>query len=176
MQIAGQEKNYIEKNIRDYGSGFTYGDFQFSVFNLTTVPTETQQTEDLAFSFGFGAKAALVFGLGAEVGVMVDKSFNIYVYASGSVGMGIQTPAVTNGYLSVKNYMKNSIGKQYSMSLNPSTVGLSSANTADICLGINGTYDLDNMNSSGLPNSLSIGSVGGGVWKTGTIIIPVFVR
>lgn len=52
----------------------------------------------------------------------------------------------------------------------------SSTNTVDICLGINGTYDLDNLNSSGLPNSWSIGSVGGGVWKTGSIIIPVFVR
>ena len=107
---------------------------------------------------------------------MVDKSFNIYLYASGSVGVEIQTPAVTKGTLSFKNYMKNSIGKQYSMSLDTSAVGLSSTNTADICLGINGTYDLDNLNSSGLPNSWSIGSVCGGVWKTGSIIIPVFVR
>ena len=45
--------------------------------------------------------------------------------------------------------------------------------TADICLGITGTYDLDNMNSSGLPNSWGFGSVGGGVWKNGSIVIPV---
>ncbi len=176
IQIAGQEKNYIGKNISNYGSSFAYGDFQFTVSILAELPKYTQQTEDLAFSFGFGGKAALIVGLGAEVGVMVDKSFNIYLYASGSVGVGIQTPAVTKGNLSFKNYMKNSIGKQYSMSLDPSSVGLSSTNTADICLGINGTYDLDNLNSSGLPNSWSIGSVGGGVWKTGSIIIPVFVR
>jgi hypothetical protein len=31
IQISGQDNNYVGKNIHDYGSGFTYGDFKFSV-------------------------------------------------------------------------------------------------------------------------------------------------
>lgn len=40
-------------------------------------------------------------------------------------------------------------------------------------LGVTGTYDLNNLKSSGLLNSWSFGSIGGGVWKTGTVVIPM---
>ena len=50
--------------------------------------------------------------------------------------------------------------------------GFSRSTTAEIGLGITGTYDLDNLNKSGLPNSWGAGSVGGGVWHNGTVSIP----
>ena len=46
-------------------------------------------------------------------------------------------------------------------SLDPTQVGVSSSLTADICLGVTGTYDLNNQKSSGLPNSWGFKSVGG---------------
>ena len=38
-------------------------------------------------------------------------------------------------------------------------------------MGIVGTYDLDNLNKSGLPNDFSFGSIGGGVWKNFTLTV-----
>lgn len=48
--------------------------------------------------------------------------------------------------------------------------------SADICLGVTGTYDLNKQKSSVLPNSGGFGSVGGGVWKTGTIVVPIYKK
>ena len=55
-------------------------------------------------------------------------------------------------------------------------IGISSSVTADICLGVIGTYDLNNSKPSGMPNSLGFGSVGGGVWKTWTVVIPIHTK
>lgn len=43
-----------------------------------------------------------------------------------------------------------------------------------ICLGATLTYDLNNQKTSGLPNAWGFGSVGGGVWKTGTYVVPIY--
>ena len=78
---------------------------------------------------------------------------------------GIQTPSTTKTDLSTLQYLKSAIGFSRGVSLDPTQVGKSSSLTADICLGVTGTYDLNNQKSSGLPNSWGFGSVGGGVWK-----------
>ena len=133
-----------------------------------------QKSNEVASSFGFGGKLALILGLGAEVGFILDTAGNVYGYLSGSVGCGIQTPTTTKTALSTFQYLKKSVGSTGGLSLDSTQVGISSSFTADICLGITGTYDLNNQRSSGLPNSWGFGSVGGGVWKTGTVIIPIY--
>jgi len=127
----------------------------------------------ISFSRGIGVKLALLLGGGVEMGIIVDKNLNVYFYASGSIGTGIQTPAVKTP-LSTKDYLFNARGQSTSISLDPSHIGFSSSTTVDIGLGITGTYDLNNLNKSGLPNSYGYGSAGGGVWKNGTIVIPLY--
>ena len=127
----------------------------------------------LSFSRGIGAKLALIFGVGVEAGIIVDKNLNVYFYASGSVGTGIQTPAVKTP-LSTKNYLLSAKGQSTGISLDPNKIGFSSSTTVDIGLGVIGTYDLDNLNKSGAPNSYGYGSVGGGVWKNGTVVFPLY--
>lgn len=138
--------------------------------------SKEQNSNDLAFSVGIGGKCALILGLGAEGGFIIDKSRNLYGYISGSIGCGIQTPSTTKVDLSTLQYLNNSKGISGSISLDPTQKGISSSLTADICLGIVGTYDLNNQKSSGLPNSWSFGSVGGGIWKTGTIVFPIYTN
>ena len=127
----------------------------------------------LSFSRGIGAKLALIFGVGVEAGIIVDKNLNVYFYTSGSVGTGIQTPAVKTP-LSTKNYLLSAKGQSTGISLDPNKIGFSSSTTVDIGLGVIGTYDLDNLNKSGAPNSYGYGSVGGGVWKNGTVVFPLY--
>ena len=136
----------------------------------------SKKSNDVAFSYGFGGKLALVLGLGAESGFIGDTSGNLYWYLSGSVGCGIQTPSTTKTDLSTLQYLKSAKGFSGGVSLDPTQIGKSSSLTADICLGVTGTYDLNNQKSSGLPNSWGFGSVGGGVWKTGTIVVPIYKK
>ena len=158
----------VQKRAADYTSRAT------TQYSNEQVTPPSQKSNDVAFSFGFGGKLALVLGLGAEGGVILDTSGNIYAYLSGSVGCGIQTPSTTKTDLSTLQYLKKSVGPTGGFSLDPTQVGTSSSLTADICLGVTGTYDLNNQKSSGLPNSWGFGSVGGGVWKTGTVVLPVY--
>ncbi len=127
-------------------------------------------------SISYGGKVALILGLGAEGGVILDPSMNLYLYFSGSIGCGIQTPATTRTDLSVMEYLQKAVDYSGGISFDPTEIGLSSSLTADICLGVIGTYDLNNSKPSGLPNSFGFGSVGGGVWKTWTIIIPIHTK
>jgi hypothetical protein len=168
---------YQGKDIRDFeigGSGL-YGTLTVNQ-NAIEGSNTLQYTSDLLFSGGYGIKLALVLGLGIEGGAMVDKNLNIYLYFTGSIGVGIETPATTKTDLSTGKYLAKSKGRTVSLSVNPNQIGFTSATTADICLGVIGTYDLNNLKSSGLPNSYSFGSVGGGIWKSGTVILPVFTR
>ncbi len=158
----------VQKRAADYTNRAT------TQYSNEQVTPPSQKSNDVAFSFGFGGKLALVLGLGAEGGVILDTSGNIYAYLSGSVGCGIQTPSTTKTDLSTLQYLKKSVGPTGGFSLDPTQVGTSSSLTADICLGVTGTYDLNNQKSSGLPNSWGFGSVGGGVWKTGTVVLPVY--
>lgn len=145
------------------------GNAQKSNSNVTT----PQKSNDVAFSLGFGGKLALILGLGAEGGFILDTSGNAYCYISGSVGCGIQTPSITKTDLSTLQYLKRTKGFSGGVSLDPTQVGTSSSLTVDICLGVTGTYDLNNQKSSGLPNSFGFGSAGGGVWKTGIVVVPI---
>ena len=76
---------------------------------------------------------------------------------------GIQAPSTTKTDLSTLQYLKSTIGFLGGGSLDPTQVEKLSSLTADICLGVTGTYDLNNHRSSGLPNSWGFGSVGGGI-------------
>ncbi|MBP5329273.1 MAG: LysM peptidoglycan-binding domain-containing protein [Spirochaetaceae bacterium] len=150
---------------------------QVVIKNATeTVKLDINRTKSPVYiSAGYGGKLALIIGLGAEGGVIYDtQTNNVYIYISGSIGCGIQTPTVTKDCLSIDDFLNKTTGANIGFTLDPKQVGFSSSLTADICLGVNGTYDLNNLNSSGLPNSWGIGSVGGGVWKTGTFIIPIY--
>ena len=168
-----------EKNIPTYSDAsaemkqqIPQGNAQDSNQNVVA----SKKSNDVAFSYGFGGKLALVLGLGAESGFIGDTSGNLYWYLSGSVGCGIQTPSTTKTDLSTLQYLKSAKGLSGGVSLDPTQVGKSSSLTADICLGVTGTYDLNNQKSSGLPNSWGFGSVGGGVWKTGTIVVPIYKK
>ena len=168
-----------EKNIPTYSDAsaemkqqIPQGNAQDSNQNVVA----SKKSNDVAFSYGFGGKLALVLGLGAESGFIGDTSGNLYWYLSGSVGCGIQTPSTTKTDLSTLQYLKSAKGLSGGVSLDPTQVGKSSSLTADICLGVTGTYDLNNQKSSGLPNSWGVGSVGGGVWKTGTIVVPIYKK
>jgi len=137
---------------------------------------------NILISFGHGGKLALGPGLGVEGGFIVDKSYNIYAYMTGYVGVGIQTPATTNTGLKTSEYLLKSKGVQFSLSmdykepLDTKKISFSSMTTADICFGVNAVYNLNNLNSSGLPNTWSFGSFGGAVWKSGTVLIPIVVN
>ena len=168
-----------EKNIPTYSDAsaemkqqIPQGNAQDSNQNVVA----SKKSNDVAFSYGFGGKLALVLWLGAESGFIGDTSGNLYWYLSGSVGCGIQTPSTTKTDLSTLQYLKSAKGFSGGVSLDPTQVGKSSSLTADICLGVTGTYDLNNQKSSGLPNSWGFGSVGGGVWKTGTIVVPIYKK
>ena len=168
-----------EKNIPTYSDAsaemkqqIPQGNAQDSNQNVVA----SKKSNDVAFSYGFGGKLALVLGLGAESGFIGDTSGNLYWYLSGSVGCGIQTPSTTKTDLSTLQYLKSAKGFSGGVSLDPTQVGKSSSLTADICLGVTGTYDLNNQKSSGLPNSWGFGSVVGGVWKTGTIVVPIYKK
>ena len=168
-----------EKNIPTYSDAsaemkqqIPQGNAQDSNQNVVA----SKKSNDVAFSYGFGGKLALVLGLGAESGFIGDTSGNLYWYLSGSVGCGIQTPSTTKTDLSTLQYLKSAKGFSGGVSLDPTQVGKSSSLTADICLGVTGTYDLNNQKSSGLPNSWGVGSVVGGVWKTGTIVVPIYKK
>ncbi len=144
------------------------------VFNEISKDTPSSASSTgISFSAGHGVKLALLLGLGVETGIIIDNNKNAYIYLSGSVGCGVQTPTTTKTNLSVAEYLSKSQGDTYGIALDSTQIGFSTSTTADICLGVVGTYDLNNLNSSGLPNSWSMGSIGGGVWKTGTCIIPV---
>ena len=140
------------------------------------IPINTDNQSDISASVSYGFKLALILGLGGEIGGIIDKSGNAYIYLSGSIGCGIQTPTTTKTNLSTINYLKKSVGPSGNITHDPNKIGTSSSLTADICLGAIGTYDLNNLSSSGLPNSWSIGSVGGGVWKTGTVVFPIYKK
>ena len=140
------------------------------------IPINTDNQSDISASVSYGFKLALILGLGGEIGGIIDKSGNAYIYLSGSIGCGIQTPTTTKTNLSTINYLRKSVGPSGNITLDPNKIGTSSSLTADICLGAIGTYDLNNLSSSGLPNSWSIGSVGGGVWKTGTVVFPIYKK
>ena len=118
-------------------------------------------------NISYGGKMALIVGLGYEVGVTIDSNGDFSPYVSGSLGVGIQTPTAKEN-LSLAQLIKEANGFDRSVSTDASTKGLSSSTTVDIGAGVVVTYDMDNLDDSGIPNSYGYGGVGGGVWKTWT--------
>lgn len=70
------------------------------------IPINTDNQSDISASVSYGFKLALILGLGGEIGGIIDKSGNAYIYLSGSIGCGIQTPTTTKTNLSTINYLK----------------------------------------------------------------------
>src|SRR5574344_599480 len=137
--------------------------------NETKTKDENNESKiSITFTGGisYGGKAALILGLGTEGGILFSSDKHLYGYVSASIGVGIQTPASTE-------FRKSIIGLSPVLSLDNTGSGCFSNDSADICLGVIGTYDLKELNRNGLPNSWSFGSVGGGVWKTGTYIFRI---
>ena len=72
--------------------------------------------------------------------------------------------------------IKEANGFDRSVSTDASTKGLSSSTTVDIGAGVVVTYDLNNLNDTGMPNSFSAGIVGGGVWYNNTTVIHLYKK
>ena len=175
---VGKKRNY-NLGWQDAPSELKQQVAQGNAQKLNQTRSTPQNSTNLVLYGGFGGKAALILGLGGETGFiadidMEDKSIQFYFYLSGSIGCGIQTPAVTKTNLSPEDYLNKAFGPTGSITLNSSSIVTSLSTTADICLGINGIYDLNNLKSSGLPNTWSFGSIGGGIWKTWFAAIPLF--
>jgi hypothetical protein len=136
-----------------------------------TATTNNSQT----IYYSFGGKMAAILGLGGEIGVALDTDGNIAAFASGSIGVGIQTPTIKgNGLFS--QLVRKSVGHNggWTQGNVPST-GFSHSTTVDVGILLMATYDLNNLNKNGLPTGLSYGGIGGGVWKNGifTARIPI---
>ena len=124
-------------------------------------------------NISYGGKMALIVGLGYEVGVTIDSNGDFSPYVSGSLGVGIQTPTVKEN-VSPSQLIKEANGFDRSVSTDASTKRLSSSTTVDIGAGVVVTYDLNNLNDTGMPNSFSAGIVGGGVWYNNTTVIHLY--
>jgi RHS repeat-associated protein len=127
---------------------------------------------DKKFSVGFGVKAALVVGVGLEVGITVDTSGSVGVYITGSVGVGIETPAIGDAS-ALGDIAKGAMGFDGGYSDGKVQTGGSTSTTVDAGAGIIGKWDLDNPGSNGLPSGIGFGSIGGGVWKNGTLTLKI---
>lgn len=123
----------------------------------------------------FGVKAAVIVGLGADVSFLWDGK-NLDLTITGSYGLGVQTP--TGNFSTFSELLEHSVSRGSptlsSQEMTSSRISTTTSHTADIGLGVVGTYDLDNLNESGIPNSLSVGSFGGAVWYNSTTTINVF--
>jgi len=135
--------------------------------------TDTNNS-NIVRSYGFGLKMALVLGLGFEVGYVTDGETKA-IYITGSYGIGVQVSTgnyssigeLMNSYKNPSNLFSPSIGS------GSVTSGTETSETVDIGVGVVGTWDLNNLDKSGLPNSWSAGSVGGGYWYNSTTVFKI---
>ena len=108
IQIAGQEKNYIGKNISNYGSSFAYGDFNYyNDIDLTkqnststnakiqpyqgNAPLDSVQQSNKIYQIGIGLGVFLIGAVSFEIGVCYSEKdgFDIYRTIGGGCGVGI---------------------------------------------------------------------------------------
>ena len=131
------------------------------------------EQKNIITSYGFGFKMALGVGLGFEVGY-IEAGETKGIYITGSYGVGVQVS--TGNYSSIKDLVKSPSPRSLfspSIGTGSVTIGTETSETVDIGVGIVGTWDLNNLNKSGLPNSWSGGSVGGGYWYNSTTILKI---
>ena len=131
------------------------------------------EQKNIITSYGFGLKMALVLGLGFEVGYVTDGETKA-IYITGSYGVGVQVS--TGNYSSIKELVKSPSPRSLfspSIGTGSITIGTETSETVDIGVGIVGTWDLNNLDKSGLPNSWSAGSVGGGYWYNSTTVFKI---
>ena len=131
------------------------------------------EQKNIITSYGFGLKMALVLGLGFEVGYVTDGETKA-IYITGSYGVGVQVS--TGNYSSIKELVKSPSPRSLfspSIGTGSITIGTETSETVDIGVGIVGTWDLNNIDKSGLPNSWSAGSVGGGYWYNSTTVFKI---
>ena len=132
------------------------------------------EQKNIITSYGFGFKMALGVGLGFEVGYVTDGETKA-IYITGSYGIGVQVSTgnyssigeLMNSYKNPSNLFSPSIGS------GSVTSGTETSETVDIGVGVVGTWDLNNLDKSGLPNSWSAGSVGGGYWYNSTTVFKI---
>lgn len=133
--------------------------------------------EGFHLGVSLGGKIALGPGIGAQIDLELTKN-SITAKVSGFVGVGVQLQAKGNtapASVLKDTFAPNSVKDVFSGvyvgkdEVKKEGVSFSTSKTADIGIGITGTYDLNNLNHSGLPNELGFGSVGGGVWWGGSI-------
>ena len=144
---------------------------EIDVDNETIPPRKTNQSNKVIRKYGIGGKFALIFGLGAELGYITDGNTR-GIYITGSYGCGIQV--ATGNYSSVEELFRSfgNIQNSISVSLGIGNIqpGTTTSETVDIGIGVIGTWDLNELNSSGMPNEFSFGNVGGGYWYNSTSI------
>ena len=132
------------------------------------------EQKNIITSYGFGLKMALVLGLGFEVGYVTDGETKA-IYITGSYGIGVQVS--TGNYSSIEELMNSykNPSNLFSPSIGSGSVtsGTETSETVDIGVGVVGTWDLNNLDKSGLPNSWSAGSVGGGYWYNSTTVFKI---
>ncbi len=131
----------------------------------------TSTSKNVVRNYGLGFKAAFILGLGFEFGYITDGE-NSGIYMVGSYGCGIQ--ASIGEYTNIHDLLGSSKSATDffapSIGVGEITSGTSGSTTADIGLGLVGSYDLNNLNKNGLPNAFSTGSIGGGVWYNSTTV------
>jgi len=131
----------------------------------------TQSSDTKIITFGLGAKGAIIFGIGLEGGLAIDTDGGVGVYGTFSVGTGVQIGLT--GKNGIINFAKALLGPSAGWADGSVQSGTNKSTTVDSGILVMGTYDLNNLNANGSPNSISFGAVGGGIWRnyTGTIKI-----
>jgi hypothetical protein len=128
-------------------------------------PSQTPQASDpFFFSPGFGVKAAIVLGIGAEIGVDLDTSGGFGIHGTFSLGTGVELGLPGKGGSLLKSIFDIVSSPGAGWARGSVEGGISSSTTIDAGAVLMGTYDMNNLGTTGLPSGIGLG-VGGGVWK-----------
>ncbi len=156
-------KNWLEE-LGNSKESFSCSEYCQSSANQNT-------SKKIIRNYGFGFKAAMILGVGFEVGYVTDGETR-GIYMVGSYGCGVQ--ASIGEYSNITDLLKSSasVPGSFCPSVTNGEIvsGTTGSSNADIGLGIVGSYDLNDLNKDGLPNSFSAGSIGGGVWYNSTTV------
>lgn len=110
----------------------------------------------------------------------MEDNDSVSLYITGSYGVGIQVSSSSKSdlvdVLKKGQGVSATIGYDDSNSNQDNKIFTTSSTTVDIGAGVSVTYDLNNLNDTGMPNSFSAGIVGGGVWYNNTTVIHLYKR
>lgn len=124
--------------------------------------------------FSLGIRGAAVIGGGVDMGIATDSDGRIGFVTKGSLGFGVE--------LSARNPILEKFAATLTMPI-LETIGVSFGNGEGTIYDLSGfgteahagfiigiSYDLKNSPVSGI----EVGNIGGGVYKTGTLVIPIW--